>query len=232
MKSSYSDQAYQAIREQILRGRLPLGAPLSRRLLALDFGFSVIPVTEALQRLEADGLVETRARAGTRVKIPSERDVRESFQVREALESQAARMFAAGATPKQRKELARRAKRVDTQFIQFSKGKPDAEFQYQVHSDHAQFHLFIAECTDCELLFNLIEKNQVLVRNWVYDVAVNRRALPETFHRDLADILNQSAVDDADRVMRAHVQYGLVDTLRNMPLQPAADWRLPRASAG
>jgi DNA-binding GntR family transcriptional regulator len=38
---------------------------------------SVIPVSEALQRLEADRLVEIPPRAGTRVRIPSEREVRE-----------------------------------------------------------------------------------------------------------------------------------------------------------
>jgi DNA-binding GntR family transcriptional regulator len=42
MENSYSEQAYQAVREQILRGRLPLGAPLSRRLLAIELGMSVI----------------------------------------------------------------------------------------------------------------------------------------------------------------------------------------------
>ncbi len=178
--------------------------------------------------MESDGLVETRARAGTRVRIPSERDVRESYQVREALETQSARMFAASATTKQRRELARRAKQIDTLFLRLEKGKSDSEFQYVVHREHAQFHLFIAECADCALLFSMIEKNQVLIRNWVYDVAAKRRALPKSFHQDLGARLIAGEAASADRAMREHVQYGLEETLRNMPGQPAADWRLPR----
>jgi DNA-binding GntR family transcriptional regulator len=228
MESSYSEQAYQTIREQILRGRLPLGEPLSRRLLALELGMSVIPVTEALQRLENDGLVESRARAGTRVRIPTERDVRESYQVRAALESQSARMFAATATTRQRRELARRANQIDRLFQQLARSQGDSEFQYLVHREHAQLHLFIAECADCSLLFGMIEKNQVLIRNWVYDVAAKRRALPKSFHRDLSATLIAGDPEAADRAMRSHVQYGLEETLRNMPAQPAADWRLPR----
>src|SRR6185369_3419169 len=94
MHRSLAERAYLSIRERILRGQLPLGEPLSRRLLAAELGMSVIPVAEALQRLESDRLVEIRPRAGTRVRIPAERDVRESYEVREALESHSARLFA------------------------------------------------------------------------------------------------------------------------------------------
>ena len=72
---SLSDRAYAAIREEILRGQLRPGTPLSRRRLARELGMSVLPVTDALRRLEVDGLVESRARAGTRVRVPSDADI-------------------------------------------------------------------------------------------------------------------------------------------------------------
>ena len=59
-RASLADQAYEAIRGEILRGQLRPGTPLSRRRLALEMGMSVIPVTDALRRLEGDGLVESR----------------------------------------------------------------------------------------------------------------------------------------------------------------------------
>jgi DNA-binding GntR family transcriptional regulator len=77
MPISLAESAYISIRDRILRGQLTLGEPLSRRHLAAELGMSVIPVSEALQRLEADRLVEIRPRAGMRVRIPSEREVRE-----------------------------------------------------------------------------------------------------------------------------------------------------------
>src|SRR2546422_9847720 len=92
--ATLSEKAYLAIREDILRGQLRPGTPLSRRRLARDLGMSVVPVTDALRRLEGDGLLESRARAGTRVRVPCEKDVRELYELREALETQSARLFA------------------------------------------------------------------------------------------------------------------------------------------
>jgi DNA-binding FadR family transcriptional regulator len=74
-------------------------------------------------------------------------------------------------------------------FNQLAGGDTDAEFQYLVNSSHMQFHMFVAKCTGCELLSSLIEKNQVLILNWLYDVAARRRALPLRFHRGLAEVL-------------------------------------------
>ena len=47
---------------------------------------SFLPVSEALLRLEFEGLLESRPRAGTRVRIPSPDDVRGHYLVRETLE--------------------------------------------------------------------------------------------------------------------------------------------------
>src|SRR5881397_237350 len=96
--ASLADEAYAAIREEILRGQLRPGTPLSRRRLAQELGMSVLPVTDALRRLEVDGLVESRARAGTRVRVPSDADIHALYELREALETQSARLFARKAT--------------------------------------------------------------------------------------------------------------------------------------
>src|SRR5579864_1871866 len=82
---SLADQAYQLVLDQILRGTISLGTVVSRRSLARQFGMSIVPVAEALQRLERDGLLESRPQAGTRVKIPTVDEIRGRFEVREAL---------------------------------------------------------------------------------------------------------------------------------------------------
>ncbi|MGH9386980.1 MAG: GntR family transcriptional regulator, partial [Vicinamibacterales bacterium] len=113
---SLDEEAYRAIRETILRGQLRPGSPLSRRRLAQELGMSVLPVTDALRRLEADGLVETRARAGTRVRVQTAVDIQDLYELREALESQSARLFAERATPAERRALASLARQVDSLF--------------------------------------------------------------------------------------------------------------------
>src|SRR5262245_48901557 len=109
---SLAGEAYVVIRERILRGELAIGTVISRRKLAVELGMSFIPVSEAFQRLEFEGLVESRPRAGTRVKIPTAEDVRGHYVVRGALESEAARLFAEVATSRERQELQKLAARV------------------------------------------------------------------------------------------------------------------------
>jgi DNA-binding GntR family transcriptional regulator len=80
--------------ERILRGRFGLGAAISRRQLAVELGMSIVPVSEAFQRLAQEGLIESRPQVGTRIRIPTEANIRDRFVIREALESQSARLFA------------------------------------------------------------------------------------------------------------------------------------------
>src|SRR6266542_7004479 len=107
--ASLAAEAYSVVRQRIARGELVLGQAISRRRLAAELGMSFLPVTEALLRLEFEGLLESRPRAGTRVRIPTKNDVRGHYVVREALEVKAAVLFAEAATASERLELQKLA---------------------------------------------------------------------------------------------------------------------------
>jgi DNA-binding GntR family transcriptional regulator len=223
-------RAYLAIRERLLRGQLRLGTSVSSRRLAEELGMSHLPVSQALRRLENEGFLESRPRAGTRVRVPTEQDIRERYEVREALESQAARLFVARASAMQRRELRKMAEQLDALFNRSASGDHDAEFLYAVHGYHFDLHMKIAEYADCEALRELIEKNQILIFNWMYDVAADRRALPPTFHRDLVEVLVTGDPPAADQAMRKHIQYGLEERVRNIQATVPREWRLRRRS--
>jgi DNA-binding GntR family transcriptional regulator len=207
---SLSEHAYMSIRDRILKGDIPLGAALSRRKLAAELGVSLVPVAEALQRLEGDGLVESRPRVGTRVCMPTAEDIRERYEVREALESQAARLFAEKASTREKLELEKMAENMDAMFNQcFATKDNDRDFLYAVHRFHTDFHLRIAECTGVRTLRQTIERNHVLIFNWLFDVAAQRPPLPPRFHRELMEQINQGDPEAADRAMRKHIRYGL-----------------------
>src|SRR3989442_10247696 len=99
--SSLATEAYAVMRRRIVRGKVGLGQVISRRKLAAELGMSFLPVSMALLRLEFEGLLESRPRAGTRVRIPSREDVLGHYTVREALEMQGARLFAQVATARE-----------------------------------------------------------------------------------------------------------------------------------
>src|ERR1700686_1893074 len=104
-KNGLAGEAYVTVRERILKGELAIGQVISRRKVAAELGMSFLPVSEALLRLEHEGLLESRPRAGTRVRVPTREDVKGHYVVREALEVQAAMLFDAVATPDKRSEL-------------------------------------------------------------------------------------------------------------------------------
>src|SRR5918998_141938 len=111
--ASLAAEAYTVVRRRILRGELVMGQVISRRKLAAELGMSFLPVSEALLRLEFEGLLESRPRAGTRIRIPSREDVKGHYVVREALEMQGAMLFAERATSEERAEIMKLAARVD-----------------------------------------------------------------------------------------------------------------------
>jgi DNA-binding GntR family transcriptional regulator len=213
-----SDAAYVAIREEILRGRLRPGAPLVPRQLAEQLGTTVAGVSDALRRLDDERLVENRPRAGARVRVYTDEDVRALYELREALESQAARLFSQRATPSQRLELRRLAEQIDVLFSRLASNADDQEFRFTVHRYHVQFHLWIAEHARSPLLRQLIEKHHVLILNWLFDLTGRRTPLPPKFHARLAEALGSKEIDRADAAMRAHVRYGLTEVMNEIAL--------------
>ncbi len=228
---SLATSAYLTIRERILRGQLRPGTPLSRRRLATALGMSVLPVSDALRRLEADGLVESRARAGTRVRVPAESDIRALYELREALESQSARLFTERATLAHRVELEESAEQIDTLFRTLAARGEDSAFRFKVHRRHVRFHMRIAERANSPLLTQMIDRNHVLVLNWLFDVSARRTPLPAHFHAELAAALVSGDVARADAAMRAHVRYGLLEITGNFNAIAASEWRERRGAS-
>ena len=89
-----SDRAYSALREQILDGELSPGSVLGEVEQSTRLGVSRTPLREALARLSADGLVSTHSGRGVVVTDVDLGRIAELFEVRSALEEQAARLAA------------------------------------------------------------------------------------------------------------------------------------------
>jgi GntR family transcriptional regulator, rspAB operon transcriptional repressor len=218
---SLTEHAYRDIRDKILRGELPFGAPLSRRGLAEELGISIVPVGDALQRLESEGLVESRPRVGTRVRIPTTKTVRGHFVLREALETQSARIFAEKASSQEREEILARAAELDRLYQESAdEAESSRDSLYHLHQIHMQFHMRIAECSGCDELCQAIEKNQVLIFNWLYDIALGNPAPVPRWHAQLAEALVSGDPLIADAAMRRHTSYRMEELLQQLALNP------------
>lgn len=209
---SLNEAVYEQIRDSILDGTFALGAPLTRRRLGEMFHMSLVPVAQALQRLESEGLVESLPRVGTRVKVPKPEDVRGHYMLREALEAQVARMFARLATKIQRRYATWEAAKLDKEFSRYFNGPADAERPVDVHRLHMRFHHELAAVTGCEVLVRHIHNSQVLHLNWRYTLA-KPAPLPEGWHQELMAVLCTGSEQAADRAMRKHVTYRMEDVI-------------------
>ena len=77
------------LREAILGRKIPAGEILTLESTAQELGVSITPVREAFQTLARDGLLELKQNKRAVVLGVTEKTIREHFQVRAALESEA-----------------------------------------------------------------------------------------------------------------------------------------------
>ncbi len=226
-------RAYRLVRERVLKGIYPPGAALSRRRLADEFGMSLLPVAEALQRLVNDGLLESRPRVGTRVRTPSRDEVRDRYTLREALESQSARLFAERAKAKDKAEILRMARRLDDMYVGWAAGKTiDAEERLAVRIYHVRFHLRVAEIGGSPLLRQAIEREQDLLFSWLSDTAAQVHPLPPHYHSELAEALCSGDANVADQAIRSHIRYALDELLSLAYENSGARWRMAPRRTG
>ena len=92
-------QVASRLRKAILSGRMLPGAALVETALAEKMNVSRAPIREAIQILENDGLVETIAYKGKRVKPLTAREVAETYSVREVFEVMAVRLILENGAP-------------------------------------------------------------------------------------------------------------------------------------
>jgi DNA-binding GntR family transcriptional regulator len=83
------DQVFEAIHNAILGGELPAGYRLRVRDLADDLGTSVMPVREAIRRLEEIGLAHAVPYRGAVVKEFTNTELLDLYAVRRTLETEA-----------------------------------------------------------------------------------------------------------------------------------------------
>jgi len=199
--ASLAGEAYAIIRQRILRGEVAIGQVISRRKVAAELGMSFLPVSEAFLRLEFEGLLESRPRAGTRVRIPTREDVEGHYVVREGLEVQAAKLFAQAATQEERSELLKLAARVDAMSAQ-----PEADRAVYL-TLHEKLHRRIAECGRCPALCEAIEKTCALSASWLCIGRNLTNGHPLRRHQDLLEALSAGDPHAAALAMREHLEF-------------------------
>ena len=201
-----ADLAHEIICGKIIGGELPPGAKLSRRKMAKLTGVSIIPVIEALHRLEDEGLVESFPYLGSQVIRLEEETIADRYALREAVECQVARILAKHLTVEQESQLRSAARELDS-----TSRAPDDEDTFWER--HYRFHLALAQATarpSLERALHRINLFQILQRS-VRTQKLTKLPIPPDLHMQIVDGMATRDPDIAERVMRDHIYFsGLI----------------------
>ncbi|MGZ5877140.1 MAG: GntR family transcriptional regulator, partial [Bradyrhizobium sp.] len=100
------DEVVSRLRHVLTEGEIPPGARIPERELCASFAISRTPLREALKVLAAEGLVVLLPNRGSRAAKLTQRDVKELFEVCEALEAAAGELACPRISDEQLREIA------------------------------------------------------------------------------------------------------------------------------
>ncbi|MDH6519803.1 DNA-binding GntR family transcriptional regulator [Streptomyces sp. SAI-208] len=194
------------LRQEIIAGGLRPGDRLVERELADRFGVSRVPVREAIRALVAEGFVHFETPRRTVVRRLTPNDVRELFELREALEVYAAGLAAARATPE---DLAEVERLLDLAATATEAG--DAETITDVNS---RLHDSIVAMARNSLLVEALEPVAGRLR-WM---TRRNEEWPQLLveHRDLYEAIASGDPDRARAHALAHVRTNYASTVRQL----------------
>lgn len=212
--TSFTEECYLRIQNDILNGRLDWGMQLDVAQLAAKYGISRSPVVKAIDRLAHEGLVIILPNKGSYVYTPTEHDVIELFEVRTAFELVACEL----AYTKNRERLLK-ALEVNEQGIRAHEGA-DTTVSFDLFRTYDRaFHRTFASLCDNKRILDIFEinRNQVeLSRTKTYSQLNYRQAL--VMHRRIIAALQQGRLDESLRILRTHieeVQEEVIESLQN-----------------
>jgi DNA-binding GntR family transcriptional regulator len=198
-----SDRVFTRFRKAIVEGEIPPGSKISEPELAREYGVSRGPLREAIGRLEACNLVVRKPNVGARVVSLSVRDLLELYDVREAMESTAARLAAERMTDDEIAELRRlleeqRQQSEVKEGLAYFQREGDLDFHYRIVQGSKNARLIGLLCKDLYLL----------VRMYRYQFGMaSPRAKPAFVEHE--HIVNAIAGRDpqlAELLMRRHIR--------------------------
>lgn len=194
--SNLTNLAYDSIKEYILEGQLDETSRLTEEFLSTQLGISKSPIREALNRLEAEGLIRIEPRKGAYLRLLSPDEVTDLYDLREALETHAVRT--AKLSPALIAELHKSIRRQRA----FLKANDRAHYiEEDVH-----FHAELAQATKnkplCAVLENI--QNQIWIsRRSSYNLSSS--SAPD-HHTAIVDALEANDREKAESAMRSHIQ--------------------------
>ena len=196
---SLVDQAYDAIKNWIIRYQLKPGANLRLEALSEALKMSQTPIREALNHLVREGLVIRKNQKGFLVRTLSLQGIEDIYDLRIALEVLAAKQAAERITPAVLKKIKNCLERTQRLVEQPGEGRPVTE--------ERRFHSLILEASGNQLAWEMGQG--LLDRLWMIQnldlLSAKRLTSAHEQHLAIFAALEAKDRDKAGEAMKAHL---------------------------
>ncbi len=194
-------KVYEILKEMIIDRQMLPGDKIPQEKLAQELGISRTPLISALKFLEHEKLVESKPRRGYFVRLFSEEEMINIFELREVLEGLAARRAAASINKEGIAILSRF-------FNGFADSGNITDFKAYAREDR-RFHKFISEVGAKEFLKSVLQTCNIITASYQYLAPEGLVRPPnETIEEHLAVInaIGSRDPDAAEALMREHLK--------------------------
>jgi DNA-binding GntR family transcriptional regulator len=190
---------YEAIRDDIISGRLGANERLKVADLAERLGTSTNPVREALQQLRGEGFVVMTPNRGARVRPMDEEFIRDIYEIEMLIEPALTKWFVGMATDADISELERIQGQIEANNFAdpLRHGRLDTEFHMLMYGRHYNRHA-------ADLWWKHREILRAISRQ--YPVTLSRRVTVLREHRELIAEIKAGQADAAAAIVAQHVE--------------------------
>lgn len=184
MTLTLKQHAYEVIRQKLLNGEFPPGGRLSDEALSKELGISRSPIREAISQLSTEGLVVHKPRSGAYMRQPSQQELAELYDIREALEAKAAAMAAERMDDREitkLKKLCDQMRKLAVACRQTKTKVAGTSLTDQFLANDLEFHLAVMRGAENERMMKLVHDFKLMTRVFghvpvVHDLGVIARS--------------------------------------------------------
>ncbi len=230
MADNHSQRAYRHIRQKLLDGSVPPGSRLSYGTIGKEIGVSATPVREAVGQLASEGFVELVPQLGAIVRELTREEAIELYELREALESFAARRAAERIGDRLLGELDRNlasSAMIVSKVRNSGKESADRNVANQFHFLDLAFHMTIIEASRNRRMLKVVGDSHILTRIFQADRHAFRIDILETTqaeHEAIAEAIRSRDTISAQEAMQRHIRNSLDLTLTEADNDPSDRW--------
>lgn len=197
---SIADQIFEQLERDILSGKYPRSTVLSELGLSKELGVSRTPVREAIRRLEQEDILEECGKGMIVVGITPE-DMQDMFEIRLAIEGEAARRAAVNISDEQ---LGRMREILDLQrFYSEKEGENSSD---QIKNMDSQFHEILYLASDSRpYIRTLLPLHKRMMKMRKASVSKHSRAMRSLEeHEAIYEALLRHDPDAAEKAVLTH----------------------------